>query len=132
MPGGSPASGSEGAPTGGTPGDGSPEETADETTPYTPALAMPTVAQQTQMSGKATNLVNQTMGQVQQLVSMAQQGRGLRPPPRRPPPRRPLSPGSVEGAGGALGTEGVKRAPIDVVAVDAEQGQRPSQGERVL
>jgi hypothetical protein len=144
-------------------GDGSPEtpeapETPDGATPSTPS--MPSMAQLAQMSGQAAklsghasqhmNLVNQTMGQIQQLAQMAQQGQGAAAPAEEAAvaeaapaeaalvgaapaeaalvgaaPAEARFAGDVEGAGAALGTEAAERAPIDAAAVGAEQAREP-------
>jgi hypothetical protein len=128
-----------------TAGDGAPEApgtpetpdktTPDKTTPATPTATTPTLAQLTQMSGQAAklsghvsqhaNLVNQAMGQIQQLAQMAQQGQGAAAPAEAVEgavPEEAALAGDVEGAGAALGTEAAERAPIEGVPVGPEAG----------
>jgi uncharacterized protein YukE len=140
-----------------TPGDGSPEippiaETPDKTTPSTPSFTVPTLAQLTALSGQATklsealsphtNLVDQMMGQIQQLAQRAQQRQGALAPTEQAAPEeaalagasavRATLAGDVEGAEAAVGTQTVERAPIEVAAVDPEGAREPSPAERVL
>jgi hypothetical protein len=106
---------------GGTSGDGTPMETSDETTPATPAVTMPTLAQVMQWSGQAAklsghasqymNLVNQGIGQLQQMASMAQRGQA--------------GAASAEEVASEEGPESAakdaERAPIEVAANSAQQ-----------
>ncbi len=114
-----------------TPADGTPDapETPDMTTPST----MPTLAQVSAMSGQTSklsgqlsqhaNLVNQAVGQMQQLAQMGRQGQG-----DAAPAEEAALAGGVEGAGA---TEGAGRAPIEVAASGAQAAQQPSGARRV-
>lgn len=113
-------------------------------TPPAPAFTPPTLAQvsaasaQTaKMSGHVSqhmNLFNQTMGSVQSLASMGQQGQGAAAPAEEAvaeeaaaaaAPAEATLAGDVEGAGAALGAQGAERAPIDVAAQGAEAVASP-------
>ncbi|ORW30721.1 hypothetical protein AWC17_00835 [Mycobacterium nebraskense] len=109
--------------------------TPDQSTPSTPAAAMPTVAQLSAMSGQASKLsgklsphaqlVNQAMAQIQQLTQTAQQGQGTAAPAEPAATEE----ADVEGAGAGMGTEGTQRAPIEATA-GAEAA--PSRAGRVI
>jgi len=119
-----------------TPSDAAPVETPDTpAAPAAPAFTPPTLAQvsaasaQTaKMSGHVSqhmNLVNQTMGSVQSLASMGQQGQGAAAPAEEALAEEAAHAeaalaGDVEGAGAAMGAPGAERAPIDVAAAGAE------------
>nr|WP_240163294.1 EspA/EspE family type VII secretion system effector [Mycolicibacterium sphagni] len=112
-----------------------PETPDAPTTPVSPTYAPPTMAQVTQFStqvGKISsglaqplNVVNQTMGSVQQIVSSAQQGAGA---PAAAAADATMvdheEPTEAEGAGGAEG----ERAPVDASGAEREQAS----AERIL
>ena len=105
-----------------TPRDDTPGETPEETTPATPAFTMPRLTQLMQMSAQASqpmNLVNQMIGQVQQLASMAQQGQGAAAPAEDPTHAE-----DVDGARAAVGIDGVERGPIELATVGATQAPK--------
>lgn len=125
--------------TGETLGDG----TSGESTP-------PTLADLTAMSGQLAkisahasqhaNLVNQMMGQVQQIASMAQQGQGATAPAEEAPAEEAAFAGAApaeatlagKGAEAGLGAAGAVRAPIDAAAVGPEEAHESSPAERVV
>lgn len=120
-------------------------QTSDGTTPAapgTPAFTLPSLSQINRASGQAAqmsghlsqhaNLVNQTMGQVQQLASMGQQGQAAAAPAEGAAPEEATLAGDVEDAGAGAGAEGAERAPIDAAAGAAEQAQEPSPAERIV
>jgi hypothetical protein len=105
-------------------------------TPAAPVIPMPTLAQ---LSGQAAKLsaqgsqhmnrVNQTMGQVQQIVSMAQQGQAA------PAPAEAVAlAGDVEGAEAAPDDEAAERAPLgsDGAAVASEPATETDPAQRVV
>ncbi|MBI2696623.1 EspA/EspE family type VII secretion system effector [Mycobacterium nebraskense] len=113
--------------------------TPDQTTPSTPAAAMPTVAQLSAMSGQTSKLsgqlsqhsqlVNQAMGQIQQLTQMAQQGQGTAVPAEQATTDEAALASDVEGAG--MGTDNAQRAPVEFTA-GAQAAPQPSRAGRVI
>ncbi|WP_244193476.1 EspA/EspE family type VII secretion system effector [Mycobacterium nebraskense] len=111
--------------------------TPDQTTPSTPAAAMPTLAQVSAMSGQTSKLsgqlsqhsqlVNQAMGQIQQLTQMAQQGQGA-----AAPAEKAALTSDVEGAEAGLGTDGAQRAPIEAAAASTEHASEPGPVARIV
>ncbi|MGF2944725.1 EspA/EspE family type VII secretion system effector, partial [Mycobacterium sp. Lab-001] len=117
-----------------------PSETENPETPPSPAapiVAMPTLAQMSQLSAQAAkmsgsaaqhmNLVNQTMGSVQQLASTAQQGAGAAAPAEAAAEAE-AGPAGLDAASGA---EGAERAPVDAAA-NAEQAADANPAERIV
>jgi hypothetical protein len=112
---------------------------AELAAPAVPAFALPTPAQVTQassqaasMSGSASqrmNLVNLTMGSVQQLASMGQQGQTTAAPAEVDASASDAAPhgatltGDAEGAGAAQGTQGAERAAVEGVRVGGDELQ---------
>lgn len=101
-----------------------------ETTP--PTVTPPTLGQISQASGQLAkmsghlsqhmNLVNQTMGQVQQVASMGQQGQGGEAAHAEAAAAETVSPEEdVDGAATGAGAEGGERAPIEVGAQQAPE-----------
>jgi uncharacterized protein YukE len=113
---------------------GTPETTS------TPGFTMPTLAQLTAMSGQAAKLsghvtphatlVNQAMGQIQQIAQMAQQGQEATAPAKE---RAPKEPAPAEAAlVEAAPAEAAERAPIEAAPVGPEQTREPSPSQRVV
>jgi hypothetical protein len=113
---------------------GTPETTS------TPGFTMPTLAQLTAMSGQAAKLsghvtphatlVNQAMGQIQQIAQMAQQGQEATAPAKE---RAPKEPASAEAAlAEAAPAEGAERAPIEAAPVSPEQAHEPIPAQRTM
>ena len=118
-----------------TPPDGATPE--DPEVPPVPGYTPPTMADVMAASSQAAklaghmsqhmNIVNQTMGSMQQLASMGQQGKGTASGQGTPveetaaagaksdeaPPAVAPHDGDAEGAGAAAGTERAERAPVD-------------------
>ncbi len=65
------------------------------------------------------NLVTQAMGQIQQLASMAQQGKGVAVPAKEPAPKEAAP--KEAALAGAAPAEAAERAPIEAAAVGAEE-----------
>jgi hypothetical protein len=112
------------------------QETPTPTTPQgTPTSTAPTMAGLSQMTGNAAKMskdmaqplntvnqtMNQTMGAVQQIVSMAQQG----------DQDAGAAAQDVEDAGAASGAGAGERAPVDAAAAEAETTAGPGR-ERIL
>jgi EspA/EspE family len=139
------------------PGEGTPEVPETPQTPTTPPFKMPTMTELTAFSKQGAqfskhisqhmNLVNQTMGSVQQSVqqmaSQGQQGQGAaaladeaaqKAPPEETavtearPEEAALA--GAEGAGATSGSATGERAPVD--AAGAEQAEKPSPVERIV
>jgi len=108
-------------------------------TPAAPTVTLPTLGQLGQISGQAAkfsaqgsqhmNLVNQTMGQVQQIASMAQQGQGA-----AVPAGAAALAGDFDDAEAAAGAAAAERAPIDsdVAAFDAEEASQAGTAQRIV
>jgi hypothetical protein len=114
----------------------SPAEPTEPDTPAAPGFTMPDLSQISQLSQQASqhmNLVNQAMGQVQQVASSAQQGAQQGPEAAAPAEEDVLA-DDVEGVetGAAAGAAGPERAPIEVATVGAEQPQGATPAERIL
>jgi hypothetical protein len=126
-----------------TAAEGTRKETPDEETPATQALTTPTLAQLMHMSGEAAKLsghafqhmglVNQTMGQRQQIASLGQQGQGAAVGFTASPGQAPAkqSPGEgAEGHGAGADTHAGQRVPIAVTVAGTEQATRARDGGR--
>ncbi|BBZ46762.1 EspA/EspE family type VII secretion system effector [Mycobacterium parmense] len=125
-------------------------ETAAPQAPAGPGWAMPTLSQVAAVSARGAtmsgqmsqhmNLVNQTMGSVQQLATIGQQGAAAAPPAERaadagPAETAPAEPVSADAADGAApGAEPAERAPVDLDAATAgaDQGTNPDPARRAL
>ncbi len=133
----------------GTPGDGETPDPAPKPDPAPPFQA-PTLAQLSKASGQLAqisghvsqhmNLMNQSMGQVQQIAQMFQGAQGAAAPAEEaaaeeaalagPAPAEAALAEAVEGAGAGAGAEAAERAPVEVAAVGAESGTE--EARRVL
>ncbi|BBZ46761.1 EspA/EspE family type VII secretion system effector [Mycobacterium parmense] len=127
------------------PADGIPEGTPGvPDTGAAPAFTPPTLAQVSAASGQAAkmsghisqhmNLVNQTMGSVQQVSSMGQQGQQAAAPAEDAAaegaaPAEAALADDAEGAGAGINTDGAERAPVDL-AGGGQSGT--SQSERFV
>lgn len=131
-------------------GDGAPEapttpdkpDKPDKATPSTPAVTMPTLAQVSAMSGQAAKisgqlsqpaqLVNQAVGQLQQMIQSAQQGQGAAAPAAEAATEGAALTGSVEGAGAGSAAAGAERAPVEAASLGAERPSPPAPAERIV
>lgn len=128
--------------TGDDAGQAQDKTTPDKTTAPTPATTMPTLAQVSAMSGQAAKvssqlsqpaqLVNQAMGQLQQMIQTAQQGQGAAAPAEEAVTDEAALAGDVEGAGAAAGAAGAERAPVEAAVAGAESMHQPNPVERVI
>ncbi|GBG40942.1 EspA/EspE family type VII secretion system effector [Mycobacterium montefiorense] len=111
----------------------------DETAPSAPTVTMPTLAQ---LSGQAsklssqlsqpTSLVNQAMGQLQQMVQTAQQGQGSAAPAEEAAVDGAARTGDTEGAGAGVGAAAAERAPIGAAPAGTERTPGPNPTGRAL
>ncbi|ABL04896.1 EspA/EspE family type VII secretion system effector [Mycobacterium ulcerans] len=120
---------------------------ADEAVPLedapsaTSAFTMPTLAQLMAISGQGAkfsghvsqhaNLANQAMGQVQQVASMAQQGKGTAPA-EDTAQTEATTVEDVEGAGADSAGAAAGRAPIEAAAADTPPAQQPIFAQQVV
>ncbi|OBA75536.1 hypothetical protein A5641_04035 [Mycobacterium sp. 1554424.7] len=114
-----------------------------------PTVSMPTLAQVSAWSGQAAtlsghasqhvNLVNQTMGSVQQITSLGQQ---TQPAPAPAAGETPTEDGAaleaapkdtageMDGAAAGVGTDAVvQRAPLEAVALNIHEGPSPTRSD---
>jgi hypothetical protein len=101
---------------------------------------MPSLAQVSAMSGQGaklsgqlsqhSNLVNQAMGQIQQMAQMGQQGQGAAAPAEEAAPEEGALVADVEGAD--AGTATAERAPVEAAPGSAQYSPKPGPAERIL
>ncbi|KAA1251748.1 hypothetical protein F0Q45_02445 [Mycobacterium simiae] len=132
------------------PADGALEVPETPGLPSEPVLTVPRLptvadvsamsAQAARMSGQVSqhmNLVNQTMGQVQQVAAMAR-GHGSAAPPAEEAAVEEAANADTalaapaENAGVASGVASAERAPIDITTAGASDAREPKFGERIL
>jgi EspA/EspE family len=102
-------------------------------------VPMPTLAQVAAMSGQVgtlsgyasqpANLVNQAIGQIQQVAPMGKQGQGVGAAAEEAAPQEAAHADEAEADGAGAGTKTAARAPLDTphaAAADAEQEQIPA------